>query len=250
MEEQVIQETVVTDPVDGGQPVETQEPAGGEVVTQPQDENVGAAIQKEVARREAKLREQLEKEYGEKYKDYDVAKKAASYLQKKSGISDLMSLGEELELADLREQAEQQKVPVEVMKRLNQLEEKAKKGDELEQQQQQQQYYRDFRNNLDAFAKEKGADADGLEAFMLEHKVPNMEIAYKAMRAEQLEKQLAEVAQKTEADTIRKLQNNAQSTPGALGAEGAEHNTGFSSLSREDQRRMIEEVKQGKRTSL
>lgn len=61
---------------------------------------------------------------------------------------------------------------------------------------------------------------------------------------------LTNISKQTEAETIRKLQNNAQTTPGALGAEGAEHKTGFASLSKEEQRRYIEEVKAGRRTSL
>lgn len=61
---------------------------------------------------------------------------------------------------------------------------------------------------------------------------------------------LANIGKQTEAETIRKLQQNAMTTPGALGAEGTEHKTGFASLSKEEQRRYIEEVKAGKRTSL
>ncbi|WP_342440015.1 hypothetical protein NSS79_15415 [Paenibacillus sp. FSL L8-0436] len=74
-----------------------------------------------------------------------------------------------------------------------------------------------------------------------------LEDAYKLASYED---KMANTAKQTEAETIRKLQNNANSTPGALGAEGAEHKTGFASLSREDQRKMIAEVKAGTRKTL
>ncbi|KGE20054.1 hypothetical protein [Paenibacillus wynnii] len=74
-----------------------------------------------------------------------------------------------------------------------------------------------------------------------------LEDAYKLASYED---KIAKTAQQTEAETIRKLQNNALSTPGALGAEGAEHKTGFSSLSKDEQRKMIAEVKAGTRKTL
>lgn len=73
-----------------------------------------------------------------------------------------------------------------------------------------------------------------------------LEDAYKLASYED---KMANTARQTEADTIRKLQQNASSTPGALGAEGAEHKTGFTALSKEEQRRMIAEVKAGTRNS-
>lgn len=74
-----------------------------------------------------------------------------------------------------------------------------------------------------------------------------LEDAYKIASYED---KLASISKQTEEETIRKIQNNAATTPGSLGAEDAEHKTGFASLSREEQRRMIEEVKAGRRTSL
>ncbi|MCE3202476.1 hypothetical protein [Paenibacillus sonchi] len=74
-----------------------------------------------------------------------------------------------------------------------------------------------------------------------------LEDAYKLASYED---KIAKTAQQAESDTIRKLQANANSTPGALGAEGAEHKTGFAALSKEEQRKMIAEVKAGNRTTL
>ncbi len=73
-----------------------------------------------------------------------------------------------------------------------------------------------------------------------------LEDAYKLASYED---KMANTAKQTEAETIRKLQQNASTTPGALGAEGAEHKTGFASMSKAEQRKFIEEVKAGRRTS-
>ena len=70
-----------------------------------------------------------------------------------------------------------------------------------------------------------------------------------AYRLASYEDKIANIAKQTEAETIKKIQQNGATATGSLGAEGAEHKTGFASLSKAEQRRMIEEVKQGKRTS-
>jgi hypothetical protein len=73
-----------------------------------------------------------------------------------------------------------------------------------------------------------------------------LEDAYKVATYEE---KLSGIAKQTEAETIRKLQQNAVGSTGALGSEGTEHQTGFAFLSKDAQRKIIEEVKQGKRTS-
>ncbi|MBA9088728.1 putative DNA-binding protein YlxM (UPF0122 family) [Fontibacillus solani] len=60
---------------------------------------------------------------------------------------------------------------------------------------------------------------------------------------------LANIGKQTEAETIRKIQQNAMTTPGALGAEGTEHKTGFAAMSKDEQRKFIEDVKAGRRTT-
>jgi putative component of toxin-antitoxin plasmid stabilization module len=73
-----------------------------------------------------------------------------------------------------------------------------------------------------------------------------LEDAYKVATYEE---KLSGIAKQTEAETIKKIQQNAVAGTGALGSEGTEHKTGFAAMSKDEQRRMIEEVKQGKRTS-
>lgn len=70
-----------------------------------------------------------------------------------------------------------------------------------------------------------------------------------AYRLATYDDKLSSIAKQTEAETIKKIQQNGATSTGSLGAEGAEHKTGFTALSKEAQRRMIEEVKQGKRTT-
>jgi hypothetical protein len=73
-----------------------------------------------------------------------------------------------------------------------------------------------------------------------------LEDAYKLVTYEE---KISGIAKQTEAETIRKIQQNGAAGTGALGTEGTEHKTGFAAMSKDEQRRMIEEVKQGKRTS-
>jgi hypothetical protein len=60
---------------------------------------------------------------------------------------------------------------------------------------------------------------------------------------------LTHATKQAEAETIRKLQQNAESSPGALGQGDVEHQTGFASLSKAERRKFREEVKQGRRNS-
>ena len=150
-------------------------------------------------RTQAKLQEERQKweqEKAEEFKDYEQAKKAADYLRQRGGFEDFMSLNEAIELEMLQEQAQKESVPVEVLQRINALEQKAARADELEQQQEQREIYSQFKNALGDFVKDKeGVTADALEDYMLEHQVASFDVAYKALRAEQLEQQLATAKQ-------------------------------------------------------
>lgn len=146
--------------------------------------------EKAFASRLAAERAKLEREYTERYKDYDTHKAISDYFAETNGL-DALTLKERVELERLQERAEQANVPPEVLRRLDELEGKAAKADQLEQFQQDQQGRVDFETKIKTFAEEKGADHTELWNFMHEHQIQNMEIAYKAMRADQLEQQLA-----------------------------------------------------------
>lgn len=153
--------------------------------------NFEKAFAKKLAAEREKWEAERQKEL-EKYKDYEVLQKATQYLQKTSGINDIMSLKEQLELAELQERAEEQNVPPEVLKRIDELEAKAKKAEEYERIQGEAQQRQSFEQSLMEFVKDKeGVDHNQLWSYMFDNGISNMEIAYKAMRAEQLEQQLA-----------------------------------------------------------
>lgn len=128
--------------------------------------------------------------YQEKLKDFDHYKRAADYLQKSADLPDLLSLSEQIELVELQDRAERENVPVDVLKRITQLEAKEQQWDAFQQKQAIEQEIKGFRTTLEAFAAEKGANPDELHNFMFHHQIANHDLAYKAMRAEQLEAQL------------------------------------------------------------
>lgn len=170
---------------------ETQSEAG----TKPTESDTETAWAKRISaiktKTEQEVRERLEKEYTEKFKGYEDYKYLAEYLQQANNGADLLSIKEQIELERLQQRAEQANVPPEVLKRIDELEAKAAKAEEYEKQQAQQTELQKFRSSLETFAKEKGANADELHQFMYENSIANPELAYKAMRAEQLEKDLA-----------------------------------------------------------
>lgn len=183
-----------------------------EAAAEPKQSNFEKAFAKRLAEAQAKW----EAEYAEKYKDYETYRKATEYLQKQSGINDIMTLKEQIELAELNERADRENVPPEVLKRIDELEAKAARAEALEKQQAEAQQYQEFRADLDKFAAEKGVNGDELYNFMVENNIGNKEVAYKALRAEQLEQQL-ETAKK---DAVREYLASKQA-PKAEGAGSA-----------------------------
>jgi hypothetical protein len=145
-------------------------------------------------RTQAKLaeeRQRWEQEVQEKYGNYDQFKRMTDFFLQQSGYQSHEQLLEAIEQQELLQRAEQFGVTPEIQKRLEELEAKAKRAEELEKQNEDRQLAMQFRQHLESFASDKGIEADALESFMMEHQIPNFEIAYKAMRAEQLEQELA-----------------------------------------------------------
>jgi hypothetical protein len=203
-------------------PIEGSEETG--VEAPPAAEEKQNNFEKAFAKRLAAEREKWDQEKQQlvdQYKDYDVLKKATSYLQKTTGIEDLMSLKEEIELAELQERAESQKVSPEIQRRIEELEEKARKADEMEEQSKIQEEYKTFRSNLEEFATSKNFDAEKLHSFMYEKNIADFETAYKALRADELETQL-ENAKK---DAVKEYlaSKNAPKAEGSTGSAALEN---------------------------
>ena len=152
------------------------------------------------AKRLAAERAKMEAEYSEKYKDYDTYKEVGEYFREANEFEDVLSLKEQIEMQRLQDRAEKSQVPPEIQRRLEELETKAAKADEFEEQQKQQEWYKGFRNEMSTFAKEKGVEVDDLEKFMIDNKVGNMDIAYKAMKFQDVEAQKENI----EKDAVKK----------------------------------------------
>jgi hypothetical protein len=200
----------------------TSEPgAEPEVAAEPEKQN---NFEKAFAKRLAEAEKKWQAETAEKYKDYDVLQKATAHLQKTSGITDLMTLKEELELADLQERAEKQNLDPETLKRIEQLEQKAAKVDEFEQLQQQEQVEKTYFSTLGEFVKDKGVSPEELNQFMIENELTynpddmskSFNIALKAMKADQFEQQ----AKEKESETISRYLAS-KSSPKVEGSTGA-----------------------------
>jgi hypothetical protein len=149
--------------------------------------------EKAFAARLAAERAKIERDYQEKYKDYDTYKNIGEYFREQNGFDDAMTLQEEIELAKLQARAEQSQVPPEMQKRLEQLEAKAAEADRLTQEKELQTWYQGFKKELTDFAKDKGIDANELEKFMAEKKLGDMDIAYKALAFQDTQAQKAAI---------------------------------------------------------
>ncbi|WP_217597287.1 hypothetical protein [Cohnella sp. GbtcB17] len=181
----------------------------------------------------------------DQYKDFDAYKKAAEYLQRTSGISDLLTLKEEIELVELQERAEKENVPASVLKRIDELEAKAKKGEELEAAELQKQEWQSFEASLKEFATDKQLDGKPLDhmelwKYMHENEVSKPEVAFRAMKADLLEKQL-ETAEKDAIDKYLKSKQGPK-TEGAQGA-AATQNAGPPTSWKEAEQRMAERLR-------
>lgn len=140
----------------------------------------------------AEEREKWEQETQEKYKDFEVHQKATAFLQKQHGINDIMTLKEQLELAELQEKAEHENLTVEEIKTRQRLEKAESRLEQYEKQQEKSEAYKSFRTNLEDFAKENEADVDALEKYMYDENVGSPSVALKAMRVDELEAKLEE----------------------------------------------------------
>lgn len=171
----------------------------------------------------AEERTKWEKETSEKYKDYDTHKELSQYLQEING-ADLLTLKEQIEMEKLQTRAEKENMSPEVLKRLDELEAKAARGDELEQQQLKQQNDNLFWSSVDKFVADKEVSKEDLNKFMLDNEIfvdlsnedkmtRKFELAYKAMQHDNVVQKLGSA----EKDGMKKLiqaKGNIATIPG------------------------------------
>ncbi|MEK8206765.1 hypothetical protein NST41_14325 [Paenibacillus sp. FSL L8-0696] len=214
-----------------------------------QEKNYGAAITAEVSRREAQLQKKYETQYGGYQKNLERVAKAYGFQDVDSYMT---ALDEYEQQQQIEQEARRLGVDTDVIVRFR--EELNPIKSELNQYKQEMQTVREEKATLAverelADLKTRFPDFDQYKDRAFELAINDgykLEDAYKLASYED---KIANTAKQTEAETIRKLQANAASTPGALGSEGAEHKTGFSTMSKADQRKFIEDVKAGRRNS-
>ncbi|WP_027085403.1 hypothetical protein [Cohnella panacarvi] len=200
------------------------EPVGDQSGEPAKPNNFEKAFAKRLSEKEAQWNTAKDAEIQalrDQYKDYDTFKLAAEYLQQKAGVPDMLTLKEEIELVRLQERAEKEKVPPSVLKRIDELEAKAAKGEEYEALQKEQAERQEFETSLKTFSDgktlgDKQLDHTELWKYMHENEIANPEVAYKAMRADLLEEQL----KTAEEDAVKKYLESKKA-PKAEGAPGA-----------------------------
>lgn len=145
------------------------------------------------AKRLSSEREKMEREYAEKYKDYEVYKGVSEYFRELNEVKEVSELSQMIEQERLKQRAEASQVTPEFQKRIEELELKAAEADSLREQHELQNWYKTFRTDLEKFVVDKEVDPNELEKFMHENKVGSMEIAYKALKFADAQKQKEEI---------------------------------------------------------
>jgi hypothetical protein len=176
-----------TDPSADPSPVDPQEPPVDDL---DQSKSFAKRLEERTQKALQEERQKWEEETNQKYGNYDQYHKSMEYVMKASGHNSFEEFQAAIEEAQLTERAEQMGVTPEYQQRLEELEQRAQRADELEQQQEQEQIMKRFQSELQDFSKNKGIEPTDLESFMVEHGIPNFEMAHRAMRYEQMESDL------------------------------------------------------------
>lgn len=187
----------------------------------PDNDPKGVAFGKALAAEREKIRREIEAENAEKYKDYDVHKELSQYFSEINGGVDLLTLKERVEMERLQDRAEQMGITPEMQKRLEALEAKAAKADELERSQKEAEELSKFESTLKQFCEGKEIDGNAVDhnelwQYMHDNGTSNPEIAFKAMRHDALEKKLADA----EKEGVKKFLQSKGSIPTVPGKAG------------------------------
>lgn len=187
-------------------------------------------FEKAFAKRLAEAEKKWQAETAEKYKDYETHKELSSYFQQINN-ADAITLKERIELERLQERAEKENVAPEVLKRIDMLEEKAAKADQLEQKQQETERVNSYFSSLNEFVKDKGVDAQALNQFMIDNELPynpnaiekSFGVAMAAFKADEYKAKL-ETAKKDAIDEYlgSKKAPKAEGSTGAAGFQTAD----------------------------
>jgi uncharacterized protein (DUF1778 family) len=259
-----VQTGVETAPEAGVQPTEASDQAGVEsqseagTETPPNEGDPVTAWAKRIASIKAKteqeVRERLEKELSEKYKDYETYSKYSKELERAARLNgwdrveDFIAKMDEVEQARrVQEEAERLGIDEETYRKF--LQPVNEKLSQYEKQLQELQKEKAL-NQLEANLKDLRSKYDDFEKY--EEKVLDLALQKgygleEAYRIASYDDKLQAVKTQAEQEALKKLQENAATSPGALGAEGAEHKTGIMSMSRAEIAALAERVKRGEK---
>lgn len=206
---------------------EGQSPAGQTLEDIEQSQAFAKRLQERTQAALVEEHQRWEQEVSERYGNYDTYDRAMNFFMKQAGYNDLDSMMQAIEQQDLLQRAEKFGVTPEIQQKLESLEAKAQRAEELEYQREQQQLAQRFTQALGQFAQEKETDAAVLEQFMVEHNVPNFEVAYNAMRAQQLEEQLTSAKETAIQEYLQSKKAPRVEGSGATGIVSDEPTTDF-----------------------
>ncbi|SFE74396.1 hypothetical protein SAMN04487969_10645 [Paenibacillus algorifonticola] len=206
------------------------------------------AFAKRLAAAQEKWRLEKENEIEQirnEYKDHDMYRQATEYLQRASGINDIMTLKEQIELIELQDRAEEENVSPQVKRRIEELEAKAARADEMEAEQSQKQAVLAFENMLKEFCADKKIDGNSIHheelwKYMHENEIAKPEFAFKAMKADALESKLSSAKEDAIKDYLNSKRGvKTDSAPGAAAQSNTKIGGGFKGA----EARAIERIK-------
>lgn len=212
-------------------------------ITEPQQESVqqpqqNEGFEKAFAARLAHEREKIAQEYEQQYTPYkSVLEKAAS--QYNMTVDQYLNALQEQEQEAERQRYIEQGVNPDLVNQLIEKNPIYQKAQSIVQERENEaRFNQEAQELFGAFPDLKAEDVPR-EVFDLRNQTGMpLIMAYKATMFDK-------VKQSTEQETIKKLQNNATTSPGALGQEGTSHNTNIKSMSSKDFASLVEKVKRG-----
>ena len=206
----------VAEPVETVDTVDPQEPPTDDL---DQSKAFARRLEERTQKALQEERTKWEQEYSQKYANYDQYQQAADFFMSRTGYNSFEEMQQAIQEEQLNERAQQNGVNPEYQSRLEQLEERAKIADELEQERENQKIMEEFRSHLGEFSKDKGVEPEQLEQFMRENQIPNFEMAYRAMKYEQMENDLKnakDVAVKEYLESKKAPKVEGSGTPGII----------------------------------
>lgn len=154
-----------------------------------------SSFAKRLAAERAKIEQQYQQEYQQKYADYDRYKSIVDSTLQYTNLASLDEYEQSLQEQRLMAEAERNGLDVETQREIFELKRQQQEQQTKLQQYEQEKAKFEFMSFLNDFTKDKDIKADELHDYIVQNEIYNPDIAYKAMRAEKLESELANAKQ-------------------------------------------------------